>query len=195
MDNIDPEEKVYSAKEIASILLEKYPVFQMKVPVKTKIHENILALHPEFKPRNLRMALSYVLGGRTYLKQIVEGAQRFDLYGNSIEECFVTKEQAESAATILLEKFNIVNGKTIPDWRKIQEKRDLEMQALEAKKEQQLKTIQKKSGIQKKETHVQKIILDVEPLKTQPAPTKKTLHLPKKQIHESNSTHCDATAG
>ncbi|MBO0736929.1 MAG: ProQ/FinO family protein [Alphaproteobacteria bacterium] len=70
-----------------------------KRPLKIGIYRDIRTLMPEIPGKRLSAVLSFYVGGWDYLRLLVAGAQRFDLFGEPAGE--VSAEQAEHAAAQL----------------------------------------------------------------------------------------------
>ncbi|MBS0287993.1 MAG: ProQ/FinO family protein [Proteobacteria bacterium] len=73
-----------------------------KQPLKIDIHKDVLNYYRQderFTPRTLSKAIGFYTKGKAYLKTLLEGADRIDLEGKTVDK--VTKKQAEYAKKLL----------------------------------------------------------------------------------------------
>lgn len=89
---------------VRAILVARFPAAfaepgQPKRPLVTGLHAAIYEACPDLKRWQVRQGLADYCGGPTYLRSIVEGAERINLEGEA--RGYVTAGQAAHAATVL----------------------------------------------------------------------------------------------
>jgi len=83
-------------------LMQQYPVFSEVKPLAIGIHKTLLVQQPDLEKAALRAAMKAHTHSTRYLKGIVEGANRYDLEGNS--DGNITAEQQDQATAILKDR-------------------------------------------------------------------------------------------
>jgi sRNA-binding protein len=89
------------AAEVRRILTERFPLAFMpkgasKPPLKVGTYGDVRVAAPDLTSKDVRLALNDYTGGATYLRNVIVGAVRIDLNGESAGT--VTEDQAAHAA-------------------------------------------------------------------------------------------------
>ncbi len=82
-EDMDQERRA-ALEKARELLVEKHPILGQSKPLKIGIDKDLIALHPEISPEEIKRALGWIVVQDEYVKAVVEGAPRYNLAGEQV---------------------------------------------------------------------------------------------------------------